>query len=165
MKKILSITFVMMAMTLAVVTANAQGWKNDSDRKIENKDLPNRKVGDKDDDYRDDRDDRDRFPNKGKGIVKTYTETKITQVGKKLYREIYEIKVFKNGKTTSKLISRVEVKKRQGRKGNQFPQQSINTYFHTATIWENGREYRVTYKITEYRNGNVDSEIIKRVRI
>ncbi len=136
MKKLLSIAFVMVSMMFITSSADAQNRNNQ--RNNQRNDQNNRQS------------------------VRTYTETKTVYVRGKQYLETYQIQVFRNGRTTSKLISRVEVKNRRGNDNRN--NNVVKTSYQTKTIWENGRKYRVTYEITKYRNGRTTSQIVKKVR-
>jgi hypothetical protein len=142
MKKLLSIAFVMAAMMFVTSSADAQTWRNG----------PNNRAG-----------QQKQKQNRGNAVVRTHTETKMVRLNGKIYRETYEIKTFRNGRTTSKMISRVEVRNRRGNR--QHGQQSAKTYFVTDTIREGRQNYRVTFKITEYRNGEIDTDIVSKVRV
>ncbi len=138
MKKLLSIAFVMGALIFVCSSnANAQTYRN------------NQRVN----------------QTKNNRGVRTYTQTKIVRIRGQQYRETYQVKVRPNGKTTSKLISRVQINNRNDRYNNgRNNQQVVRTYYQTRTIRENGRNYRVTYKITQYRNGRTQSQIVSKVR-
>lgn len=136
MKKLLSIAFVFTSMMFVASTANAQTWNNQRNTRS-NQTYNNRQV------------------------VRTYNQTKTVTVRGKQYIETYQVQVFRNGRTTSKLISRVEVKNRRGNNRND---RAVKTSYQTKTIWENGRKYKVTYKITKFGNGRTTSQIVKKVR-
>ena len=142
MKKLLSITFVMAAMMFVTSSADAQTWRNG----------PNKRAG-----------QQKQKQNQGNVVVRTHTETKMVRLNGKFFRETYEIKTYRNGRTVSKLISRVEVRNRRGNRPSG--QQAVKTYYVTDTIREGGRNYRVTFKITEHRNGEIDTDIVSKVRV
>lgn len=142
MKKFLSIAFVMAFSFLVVSTADAQTYRNGQNR------------GENDRQYQ----------NRERRGVHTYTETKIVRIRGQQYRETYEIKQFPNGRTTSKLIRRVQINNRSNNRSNDR-RASHNTYYETKIIRENGRRYRVTYKITEFRNGRTYTEIVSKVQV
>lgn len=135
MKKLLSIAFVMVSMVFITSSADAQNRNNQRNNR------GNQSYGQ---------------------VVRTYNQTKTVRVRGKQYIETYQIQVFRNGRTTSKLISRVEVKNRRGNDNRN--NNVVKTSYQTKTIWENGRKYRVTYEITKYRNGRTTSQIVKKVR-
>lgn len=142
MKKLLSLAFMMAFTFLVASTADAQTYRNGQNRVENNKQYQNRN-------------------NRG---VQTHTETKIVRIRGQQYRETYEIKQFPNGRTTSKLISRVQINNRINNRPNDR-RATTNTFYETKIVRENGRRFRVTYKITQFRNGRTSTEIVSKVRV
>jgi NCAIR mutase (PurE)-related protein len=91
--------------------------------------------------------------------VRVYNETKLVWQGRQQFRETYQVSVFRNGKTVSKLISRVKVN--NDRNNNA----GIRTTYQTQTVRKGRYTYRETYQITTYRNGKVERKLVKSVRI
>ena len=139
MRKFLSIAFVITAFVFAAsASANAQTWRNQRNQQV-------------------------RQNQRG---VRTYNQTKTVWINGRQYRETYQVKVRPNGKTTSKLISRVQINNgRYNGRNNSYNQRVARTYYKTDVIRENGRRYRITYKVTQYQNGRTSSQIVKRQRI
>lgn len=91
--------------------------------------------------------------------VRVYNETKLVRQGRQQFRETYQVSVFRNGKTVSRLISRVKVN------DNRNDNAGIRTTYQTQTVRKGRYNYRETYKITTYRNGRVERTLVKTVRI
>lgn len=91
--------------------------------------------------------------------VRVYNETKLVWQGRQQFRETYQVTVFRNGRTTSKLISRVKVN------DNRNDNAGIRTTYQTQTVRKGRYNYRETYKVTTYRNGRVERTLVKSVRI
>jgi hypothetical protein len=144
MKKLLSIAFVITSMMFVASSANAQTRNNQRNTRA-------------------DQQNNQTYHQNNRGVVRTYTETKNVRIRNKHYVETYQVQVFRNGKTTSKLISRVEVNNRRG--NDNRDQRGVKTSYQTKTIWENGKKYKVTYKITKLSNGRTTSTIVKKVRV
>lgn len=142
MKKLLSIAFVMVSMMFVASTADAQNRNNQRNPRAEQT-------------------NNQRYEQNNRGFVRTYTETKTVYVRGKQYLETYQVQVFRNGRTTSKLISRVEVKNRH--RNNRYDDAKVS--YKTSTIWENGRKYKVTYEIKKFRNGRSTSQIVSKVPV
>ncbi len=133
MKKLLTTAFAFAAFATLVSSTNAQ-TPNRGNQRSQNHQTDNR-------------------------AIRTYTETKIVRDGRQQFRETYEIKVFRNGKTQSKLISRVKINNDRDNRNNG------KTSFETITVRKGRATYRETYQITAYRNGRVERKLIKSVRI
>lgn len=138
MKKLLSVAFIMVAMLFVTSSADAQN-------------RGNRGNG------------NGRYAQNNNRVVRTYTQTKVVRIRGQRYRETYRVTVFRNGRTTSKLINRVQVNNRRG--NNRNNRGFTNTYNQTKVIWENGRRYRATYQVTQHRNGRQTVRLIQKVRI
>jgi hypothetical protein len=48
--------------------------------------------------------------NRGNRRVRVFHRTRIVRIGRRLYRETYQIRQFSNGRTTTRLISRVRIR-------------------------------------------------------
>jgi hypothetical protein len=142
MKKLLSIAFVLVSIMFVASSADAQNRNNQRNPRV---DQPTNQT----------------YNQNNRQVVRTYTETKTVYVRGKQYLETYQVQVFRNGRTTSKLISRVEVKNRRG--NNKYDNGKVS--YKTATIWENGRKYKVKYKITKYRNGRTTSQVVSKIPV
>ncbi|MEZ5343933.1 MAG: hypothetical protein R2681_00115 [Pyrinomonadaceae bacterium] len=136
MKKLLSIAFIAVTTFFAVSSADAQTGRNN--RSINQRQNSNYNAA-----------------------VRTYTQTKNVFINRKQYRETYRVTVFRNGRTTSQLISRVEVKNRR----NGYIGPAVQTTYQTVIVREKGKNYRVTYKIMKYRNGRTVKQIASKVRV
>ncbi len=146
MKKLLSIAFIMVSTMFVVSSANAQTWKNQRNTRANQQ-------------------NNQRYEQNNRQFIRTYTETKTVYVRGKQYLETYQVQVFRNGRTNSKLISRVEVKNRRGNNRDHNKYDDGKVSYKTSTIWQNGRKYKVTYKITKFRNGRTTSQIVSRSHV
>ena len=138
MRKILSIAFLLTAFVfVGSASVDAQTWRNQRNSQVRQ--------------------------NRG---VQTFTQTKTVWQNGRQYRETYQVRVLPNGRRTTKLISRVQINNgRYNRRNNNSNQRIVRTYYKTDTIRQNGRRYRVTYKVTQYRNGRTSSQVVSRKRI
>ncbi|MFV0389469.1 MAG: hypothetical protein ACK5NT_12020 [Pyrinomonadaceae bacterium] len=175
MRKSIPATFIIAA--FAVVSSHAQGSSiersakrtpasilspksnvNSGDSKI----ARNEKFS-KDDSRYSENNWRNNRDNSSKRITNSYSvrsETETVWINGKPYIETYQIKTLRNGRTTSKLINRQEL--RAPFRNAKFRNRNSQSRFEYATVWENGRKYRVTYRITSSRNGRTHSEVIDR---
>ncbi len=91
--------------------------------------------------------------------VRVYNETKLVWQGRQQFRETYQIRVMPNGRTTSKLISRVKVN------DNLNNNAGIRTTYQTQTVRKGRFTYRETYQVTTFRNGRIERKLVNSVRI
>ena len=96
--------------------------------------------------------------------VRTYTQTKVVIRNGRQYRETYRVQVLRNGRTRSTLISRVPVNNRRNDRRDDR-RDSARTSYQTRIVSQNGRRYRVTYKVTRLRNGRTQTQVVRRERI
>ncbi|MCB1025622.1 MAG: hypothetical protein KDB79_14590 [Acidobacteria bacterium] len=136
MKKLLSIAFIAVISIFGAAAANAQTGRNS--RNINHRQNVNFNP-----------------------VIRTYTQTKNVVIGKKHFRDTYQVSVFRNGKSTSKLVSRVEIKNKK----NNYFKPAVQTKYQTVIVREHGKTYRVTSKIMKYRNGKTVKQIASKVRV
>lgn len=91
--------------------------------------------------------------------VRVYNETKIVRQGRQQFRETYQIRVQPNGRTVTKLISRVKIN------DNYNNNAGVRTTYQTQTVRKGRFNYRETYQVTTYRNGRIERKLVKSVRI
>ena len=97
-------------------------------------------------------------------VVRVYNETKIVRQGRNQFRETHQITVFRNGRTTSRLISRVQINNNRVN-NNRNNNAILRTTRQTQTVRKGRFNYRETYQVTTYRNGRVERRLISSVRI
>ena len=90
--------------------------------------------------------------------VRVYNQEKIVRRNGQQYRETYQVKVQPNGKTTSKLISRVKI-------NNNRSNAAGRTSYQTKVVRKGRYQYRETYQVTTYRNGRTTSKLVSSKRI
>jgi len=91
--------------------------------------------------------------------VRVYTETKIVRQGRQQFRETYQVRVQPNGRTVSKLISRVKIN------DNYNNNAGVRTTYQTQTVRKGRFNYRETYQVTTFRNGRIERKLVSSVRI
>jgi hypothetical protein len=138
MKKLLSIAFIFAGLMFVgtVTSADAQTWRNQRGTRANQN-------------------------------VRTYTQTRVVWRDGRQYRETYRVQVLRNGRTRSTLISRVPVNNRRNdrRIDRRDDRRGVQTTYQTRIVRENGRRYRVTYKVTRLRNGRTQTQVVRRERI
>jgi hypothetical protein len=97
--------------------------------------------------------------------VRTVTQTRTVRVGGRMYRETYQIRYLPNGRTQTRVISRVPINSRVYNRGGIYNNRAVRTYNQTRTVRIGRQTYRETYRITQYANGRTQSRLISRVRI
>jgi hypothetical protein len=137
MKKLLSVAFIMLSMIFVSLSVDAAPVKKLPDMNAKTKIAKNERV-----------------------IIDTYRESKIIWLFGKKYLNVYRVNVFQNGATNRQLINSVNL-------SNRFYQKQgrVKTNYKTKIIWKNGRQYRVTKKITKFRNGGQKKQLINKVRL
>jgi Ni/Co efflux regulator RcnB len=98
MKKIITLSLVLVSTLFTATFASAQSYNPQRDRYDQNR---------RDDRRNDRRDDRNWRNNRG---VRTVTQTRIVRQGFRTFRETVQIKYFPNGKVTTKLLSRTRIR-------------------------------------------------------
>ncbi len=100
-------------------------------------------------------------------VVRVYNETKIVRQGRQQFRETHQITVFRNGRTTSKVISRVQINNNRAnnRSNNSNNNAILRTTYQTQTVRKGRFNYRETYQVITYRNGRVERKLVNSVRI
>lgn len=98
-------------------------------------------------------------------VVRVYNETKIVRQGRQQFRETHQITVFRNGRTTSKVISRVQINNNRVNNNRSNNNAGVRTTYQTQTVRKGRFNYRETYQVTTYRNGRVERKLISSVRI
>lgn len=134
MKKLLTIAFAFAAFVTFASSADAQTRRNEVVQNTQYKRTNDRGV-------------------------RVYNETKIVRQGRQQFRETYQVKVFPNGRTVSKLISRVKIN------DNWNDNAGVRTTYQTQTVRKGRFTYRETYQVTTYRNGRVERKLVNSVRI
>lgn len=132
MKKLLTIAFAFTALAAFASSADAQVRRNGNQQQ-------NVRVNDRG--------------------VRVYTETKIVRQGRQQFRETYQVRVQPNGRTVSKLISRVKIN------DNYNNNAGVRTTYQTQTVRKGRFNYRETYQVTTYRNGRIERKLVSSVRI
>ncbi|MEZ5429314.1 MAG: hypothetical protein R2747_23905 [Pyrinomonadaceae bacterium] len=90
-------------------------------------------------------------------VVRTYNETKTVWLRGDQYRETYQITVFRNGRTTSKLINRVKIENDR--------HHGVWTSYETKRVKKGRYFYQETYQIKHLPNGRTQSKLVKSVRV
>jgi hypothetical protein len=93
-------------------------------------------------------------------VVRTYKYTKTVLLRGVKYLDTYQVTVFRSGITKSKLISHVKVNSRKNNK-----HKAVKITYKTSIVWQGGKKYRVTYKITKLPNGRTTSQIVSKIRV
>ena len=99
MKKILSLGLLLASIAFTGTFASAQSYNSSQ------QDRYNNDRNQRDNDRRDDRNDR----NWNNRRVRITTQTRIVRQGRRTFRETIEIKRFPNGRTQTRVISRVRI--------------------------------------------------------
>jgi Ni/Co efflux regulator RcnB len=98
MKKLITLSLVLVSTLFTATFASAQRYNPQQDRYDQNR---------RDDRWNDRRDDRNRRNNRG---VRVTTQTRIVRQGFRTFRETVQIKYFPNGKVTTKVLSRTRIR-------------------------------------------------------
>ena len=143
MKKLITIIIAATALLLGAITIGAQPkYKNVIGEKTAKKNPPVIKTGYHNGYYN------------YRGVY-TYHTTKNVWKNRRLFKNTYRIKVLRNGRKTTKLISSVPLYK-YGR---------TKVFYQTKNVRQGKRFYRVTYRVIHLPNGKVKKQIVKKVPI
>jgi len=93
MKKIITLSLMLVTLAFSATFASAQSYFPQRDRNDQNR-----------------RDDRRNDRNSRNNRVRTVTQTRIVRQGFRTYRETIQIKYLPNGRTQTKVISRTRVR-------------------------------------------------------
>lgn len=135
MKKLLTLTFVIAALMVGAITAQAQSYKYKKIKAVKHNKYK-------------------KYNNYGKynrRVVYSYYKTKYAMKYGKMFKKTYKINVLRNGR---KIVNLVNVKRVKPR-----------VHFRTKTVQRGWKTYRITYKIKRYPNGKVKKKIVKKKRI
>ncbi len=159
MKKLLTLTFTILALLLSSTALQAQNYKKYKHKK-RNKNIYSQNNGTYyNTEYRNNGYRKGHYNRRG---VYVFYKTKYKWYSGRKYKLTYKIKVFPNGRKKKKLIKVQKV-----RNHNYYTNYGygVKTYYRSHTIYQGWKRYRVTYKIKRFPNGRIKRKLVKKVRL
>ncbi len=148
MKRILTLPLLLMTAVIFVPSAQAK-TENAANLTLNNTEAQI---------YRQNR--RNRQIRNNQGRVRVVNQTRTVRRGRQLYRETYQIRYLPNGRTQTRLISRVRINNQPRYNNNRT--RVVN---QTRIVRVGRQRYRETIQIRYLPNGRTQTRVINRVRI